>query len=138
MASLACSCSRANASDSASTKSKCHFSMWLITPSRLTKVEFTIFPMVFLSGRAPSGLACGGVGSVVDAVADVGRLRGIDHPDDVQLDQGRQLVEQAAAAAEQDGDLVDLDFVQHPHGERLLRGVPALHVHVPAGGGGLG
>src|SRR5262245_61241518 len=103
MASLACSCCRANASDSASMKSKCHFSMWLITPSRLTKVEFTIFPTVcFLSGRALSGLGCTGVGSVVDAVADVGGLRSIDHPDDVQLDQGRQLVEQAAAPAEQD------------------------------------
>src|SRR3954454_14853062 len=37
---------------SSSTKSKCHLSMWLMTPSRLTNVELMTRPMVISLARA--------------------------------------------------------------------------------------
>src|SRR5579859_4727561 len=52
-------------------------------------------------------------GSATDAVADVGGLRRVDHPDDLQLDPRRQHLEQPTAATEQHRDLMNLHFVQH-------------------------
>src|SRR5215470_15996819 len=74
MAWLSRSCRRAIASDSASMKSKCHRSIWLITPSRLTKVELTIFPMTqsfsLLTGEV---IAVGGQTSSRDDVEGQGQ-----------------------------------------------------------------
>src|SRR5207237_3228666 len=39
-------------------------------------------------------------GSATDAVADVCGLRGVDHPDDLQLDARRQHLDQSAATTE--------------------------------------
>jgi hypothetical protein len=47
-------------------------------------------------------------GSATHAVADVGRLRRVDHPNDLQLDARRQLLEQPTSATEEHGGLVDL------------------------------
>jgi hypothetical protein len=61
-----------------------------------------------LSGPDPVLLASRLTGFFLDdAVADVGGLRRIDHPDDLQLDARRQHVEQHR-------DLMDLQLVQHP------------------------
>ena len=51
--------------------------------------------------------------SVADAVPDVGRLGGIDHLADLEFDEPGQNVEQAATVAEEDRNLVDLDFVEN-------------------------
>jgi hypothetical protein len=52
-------------------------------------------------------------GSATDAVANVGGLRRVDHPDDLQLNARRQQLEQPTATTEQHRDLVDLQLVQH-------------------------
>ena len=66
-------------------------------------------------------------GSATDAVADVGGLRCVDHPDYVQLDGRRQDVEHPESLAQQHRDLVDLHLVQHPGLQRPLRRVRAVH-----------
>src|ERR1022692_2184652 len=70
-------------------------------------------------------------GSATDAVTDVGGLRCVDHPDDLQLDTRRQQLEQPVATAEQHRDLVDLQLVQHAGLESALRRVRTKHRHVP-------
>jgi hypothetical protein len=62
-------------------------------------------------------------GSATDAVADVGGIRRVDHPNDLQLDTRRQHLEQPTATAEQHRDLVNLQLVQHTGFERPLRGL---------------
>ena len=52
-------------------------------------------------------------GSAADAVADVGGLWCVDHPNDLQLDARPQHLEQPTTATEQHWDLVDLQLVQH-------------------------
>src|SRR5215212_7601515 len=49
--------------------------------------------------------------SATDAVADVGGLRRVDHPNDLQLDPRRQDVEQPTATTEQHRDLMDLQLI---------------------------
>src|SRR5262249_16151949 len=73
-------------------------------------------PRLALSHRASHPTAQGwrANGSAPDAGADVGRLRRVDRPNDLQLDARRQDVEQPAATTEQHRDQVDLQLVQHP------------------------
>src|SRR5918997_3205063 len=92
--------------------------------------------LCYLAPAAGASVASA-TGLATDAVADVGGLRRVDHPDDVQLDLRRPLVEQPSATTEQHRDLMDLHLVQHPGLERPLRGVPAAHLHVPVAGCGL-
>ncbi|HEY6409984.1 MAG TPA: hypothetical protein VIY29_21210 [Ktedonobacteraceae bacterium] len=73
-----------------------------------------------------------------DAVADMGGLRRVDHPDDLQLDARRQHLEEPSATAEEHRDQVDLHLVQHRGFERPLRRVRAMHQHVAIPSGGLG
>src|SRR5260370_3494997 len=47
-------------------------------------------------------------GLAADAIADVGGLRRVDHPDDLQLHPRRQHVEQPTATTEQHRDLMNL------------------------------
>src|SRR5690242_18806650 len=61
----------------------------------------------------PQPAGGGSPGSAADAVADVGGLRRVDHPDDLQLDVRRQDVEQPEPLTEQRRDLVNLQLVQH-------------------------
>ena len=75
--------------------------------------------------------------SVPDAVADVSGRRGVDHPDDIQLDLGRQHVEQPSTPAEQHRDQVDLHLVEHAGRNRLLGDGAAAHLHVQVAGSGL-
>ena len=58
--------------------------------------------------------------SVSDAVADVSGRRGVDHPDDIQFDLGRQHVKQPSTPAEQHRDQVDLHLVKHAGRNRVL------------------
>jgi hypothetical protein len=60
-------------------------------------------------------------GSATDAVAEVGGLRGVDHPNDLQLDTRHQHLKQPTATTEQHRDLMDLQLVQHPGLQRPLR-----------------
>ena len=83
----------------------------------------------------PQPAGGGPPGSAADAVADVGGLRRVDHPGDLQLDPRRQGIEQPEALAEQHRDLVDLQLVQHTGLERPLRRVRA-YLSWPHGSGG--
>src|SRR5918994_2693469 len=56
----------------------------------------------------PQARGCRSTGSATDAVADMGGLRGVDHPDDLQFDPRRQDVEQPTTTAKQHRDLMDL------------------------------
>src|SRR5204862_6316229 len=62
-----------------------------------------------------------GQASAPDAIADMGRVRRVDHPDDLQLDARRQYLEQPAPGTEQHPALVDLQLVKHANLERALR-----------------
>jgi hypothetical protein len=65
-----------------------------------------------------------------DAIADVGGLRGVDHPHDLQRDARRQHVEQSSTSAEEHRDLMDLQLVEHPSFERSLRRRRSMYQHV--------
>ena len=78
------------------------------------------------------------VAAPLPALADVGGLRGVDHPHDLQLNARRQHVEQSSTSAEEHRDLVDLQLVEHPSFERSLRHIRSMHQHVAVRGGGLG
>src|SRR5262245_60508178 len=89
-----------------------------------------------LAGVPPSG--SWSAGSAADAVADVGGLGRVDHPNNLQLDARRQHLEQPTASTEQHRDLVDLQLVQHTGLKRPLRRIGAMHHHVAIAGGSLG
>ena len=76
----------------------------------------------------PQPAGGGPPGSAADAVADVGGLRRVDHPGDLQLDVRRQGVEQPEPLTEQHRELVNLQLVQHSGLQRPLRRVRACTI----------
>jgi hypothetical protein len=71
---------------------------------------------------------------VTDSVSDVGRLGGVDHPADVEFDERGENVEKAAAFAQEDRDLVDLDLVEDAGLKGSLCDVGATDLDILAGG----
>ncbi|MFD9664739.1 hypothetical protein ACFWAY_24450 [Rhodococcus sp. NPDC059968] len=50
---------------------------------------------------------------MTEAVADMGGLRRVDHPNDLQLDARGQYLARSTTTAEQHRDLMDLQLVEH-------------------------
>lgn len=71
------------------------------------KIPFPL-PIRQLTRPTTHHVAAGRPALALDAVADVGSLRRVDHPDDLQLDARRQHLEQPTATAEEHRDLMDL------------------------------
>jgi len=71
-----------------------------------------------------------------NAVSDVCGLRGVDHPNDLQLNPFRQQFEKAAPSAKQHRDLVDLQVIENASRKRCLCRIGAMDqdVAVPCGG----
>jgi hypothetical protein len=77
------------------------------------------------------------IGSATDAVAEVGGIRRVDHPNDLQIDPRGQDIEQPTATAEEYRNQMDLQLIQHSGLDRPLRRVCAMHHHISFPSGSL-
>jgi hypothetical protein len=76
--------------------------------------------------QSPVVSRCWSTTSATDAVADVGDIRCVDHPHDLQLDSAGQLVDEPATGSEQHRVQVNLQLVEDAGFEGSLCRIRAM------------